>query len=357
MSHKTRLLWTVLSLLVVGGGIVLMMHYPSSNAQSSNQGSTSFATGRGGADSSATFDAQRAFNYLRQICAIGPRISGTEGMKKQIAMVKKHFEAQGAQVELQTFQAKQRSRPQAVEMTNLIARWHPERKRRIMVCTHYDTRPIADQEPNPRDWTKPFVGANDGASGVAVMMELAHHVAALELKVGLDFVLFDGEEYIFDKRPSEEGGDRYFFGSDHFADEYAKARRQNPGGMEYLEAILLDMVAGKNAKFLYEGHSAMSAGRLVEKIWNIAKELDCKAFVPSWGQDVLDDHLALLRVGIPAVDIVPSAPRNRHILPGREADFMDYPHWHRLSDIPENCSPDTMDQVGRVLMTWMRRAF
>lgn len=331
-----------------------MMPYLPTNAQSSTQGGSAFAESRSG--SGLAFDAERAFGYLRQLCAIGPRISGTAGMQKQIELTKKHFEDHGALVELQKFSAKQRSRQQAVEMVNLIARWHPERKRRIMICAHYDTRPIADQEPDRRDWTKPFVGANDGASGVAMMMELAHHVKTMDLKVGLDFVLFDGEEYIFDKRPSEEGGDVYFIGSEHFAEEYAKARRQNPASPEIIEAILLDMVAGKKARFLYEGHSAMSAGRLVEKIWSLAKELECKAFVAQWGQDVLDDHLALQRVGIPAIDIVPSASRNRRILPGREYEFMDYPHWHRLSDIPENCSPETMQQVGRVLMEWMKRA-
>lgn len=286
------------------------------------------------------FRGDRAMEYLRAICALGPRVSGSPGMKKQQDLLRKHFESCAATVEWQRFKAQQRSRREPVEMVNLIARWHPQRTRRILLCTHYDTRPIADQERDERLWHKPFLGANDGASGVALMMELAHTLPHLPLQVGVDFVCFDGEEYIFDPRPSEWGGDRYFFGSEFFAQNYARQRHQAPNGPVYLEAVLVDMIAGRNPRFYIEQHSLVQAGPLVEKIWGYADSLACRAFVAEAKHAVLDDHLQLLAVGIPAVDII---------------DF-DYPHWHRLSDTPENCSPDGLEQVGRVVLLWMLRA-
>lgn len=286
------------------------------------------------------FRADRALQYLRDICALGPRISGSDGMKKQQELLRKHFERCGATVELQRFQAQQRSRREPVEMVNLIARWHPNRSRRILLCTHYDTRPIADQEPDERLWHKPFLGANDGASGVALMMELAHVMPHLPVHVGVDFVCFDGEEYIFDNRPSDWGGDRYFFGSEFFAQQYARQRRLAPASPRYIEAVLVDMIAGQNPRFYIEQHSLVKAGPLVEKIWAYGKALDCRAFIPEAKHAVLDDHLELLKVDIPAVDII---------------DF-DYPHWHRLSDTPDNCASEGLEQVGRVVLMWMLRA-
>src|SRR5207302_4382349 len=113
----------------------------------------------------------------------------------------------------QTFMAKQNSVKGQVEMTNIIVSFQPEKKRRVILCSHYDTRPIADQEPDPRDWRKPFVSANDGGSGVALLMELGNHMKDLKTNVGVDFVLFDGEEFVFNRQ------DEYFFGSKHFGQE------------------------------------------------------------------------------------------------------------------------------------------
>lgn len=290
-----------------------------------------FAADRGPAPLVAIpFDGERAMKYLRDICAIGPRISGSDGMAKQQELLRKHFEAHGAQVEFQRFTAQQKSQPRPVEMANLIISWHPERQRRVIICCHYDTRPMADEELDRRKWHLPFVSANDGGSGVAFMMELAHVMKDIPTTVGVDFVIFDGEEYIF-----ERNRDKYFFGSEHFARVY-KQKRPHP---TYLAAVLLDMIAGKNPKFPIEQHSGTQAGALVAELWGIARELNCTAFQNRWGPAVLDDHLALNKAGIPAVDII---------------DF-DYPHWHRLSDTPENCSPEGMTQVAKVLTTWLQR--
>jgi hypothetical protein len=279
----------------------------------------------------ATFDATRALGYLEEICKIGPRISGTDGMKKQQELLQKHFEAKGGKVSFQRFAARQRSKMQPVEMANLVVAWHPERPRRVIFCSHYDTRPIADQEEDQRRWREPFLSANDGGSGVALLMEMAHSIKDLKTEVGIDFVFFDGEEYIFDPT-----GDKYFFGSEHFAEGYRKARPK----YQYVAAILLDMIGGKNARFPAEPNSLMLAGRLVEDVWQVAAQERCAAFVQRPGRTaVQDDHLALNHAGIPAIDII---------------DF-DYPHWHRLSDVPANCSGDSLEQVARVLAAWVQR--
>ena len=275
------------------------------------------------------FDGKRAMEYLKAVCDIGPRMSGSPGMKKQQALLRKHFAALDLTVTEQTFTAQQASQRQGVEMTNLIVSIHPDRKRRVILCSHYDTRPIADQEMDPRKWREPFVSANDGGSGVAFLMEFANHAKHLRPDLGVDLVFFDGEEYIFEK-----DRDRYFFGSQHFAKEWKKAR-----GPDYAAAVLLDMIAGKDPRFPVEGHSWFGATQLCRDLWNIAQEQGCKAFAHEIGQHVLDDHIALLKAGIPAVDII---------------DF-DYPHWHRLTDTPENCAPDGMEQVARVLNVWLQR--
>ena len=173
----------------------------------------------------------------------------------------------------------------------------------------------------------------------------------LPLQVGVDFVCFDGEEFIHDNTPSDQGGDQYFFGSRHFAEQYAQARQRSTQHPVHVEAVLLDMIAGKNPQFRYEGHSYLYAGTLVEKIWKIAVEVQAGAFVRELGQKVLDDHLQLMNVGIPAIDIVPAASEFRP-----NDFFLTYPHWHRLSDVPENCSAEGMEQIARVLVVWMQRA-
>jgi glutaminyl-peptide cyclotransferase len=276
------------------------------------------------------FDGKRAMGYLESICALGPRMSGTAGMAKQQELIRKHFDKLDLKVREQSFSARQLSQKAPVAMTNLIVSAHPDRNRRIIICSHYDTRPIADQENDPRKWREPFVSANDGGSGVAFLMELAHHLKDLKLNVGVDLVFFDGEEYVFEPRR-----DRYFFGSEHFAAEWKKSKRQPA----YVAAVLLDMIAGKNPKFPVEGHSWFKDPDLCRDIWRTAAEVRATAFKDQLYDRILDDHLALQNAGIPALDII---------------DF-SYPHWHRLSDRPENCAPDGLLQVAKVLTTWMQR--
>src|SRR5262249_41672146 len=150
-----------------------------------------------------------------------------------------------------------------VEMANMIISWHPDRTRRVILCSHYDTRPIADQEPDERRWREPFVSANDGGSGVALLAEVAYHLENLQTEVGVDFVLFDGEEFVYKRT------DKYFFGSEFFANNYKKERPRQ----RYAAAILLDMIAGKDPHFPVEMNSWVLAQPLVNEIWGTAKQL------------------------------------------------------------------------------------
>jgi hypothetical protein len=277
-------------------------------------------------------DAKRAMGYLNDLCKIGPRISGTEGMKKQQELLEKHFDKLGGKITWQKFDGKQPSRREAVPMANMIISWNPDAKRRVILCGHYDTRPIADQEVRRADWTKPFISANDGTSTVALLMELAHHMKDLPRKVGVDFVIFDGEEFIHDSKL-----DSFFLGSNIFADVYKKDKQRE---YKYIAAVLMDLFAGKNATYGVEGYSRFGAGPLLKEIWDEAERQGVKSFVWEDAGSVQDDHLALLKVEIPAIDII---------------DF-SYAHWHKLTDLPENCSGEAMANVAKVLTAWIQGA-
>jgi glutaminyl-peptide cyclotransferase len=278
-------------------------------------------------------NGQRAYEYLTQICALGPRISGSEGMRRQQEMVKEHFEKLGGKVSLQRFEVANPLGGAKVPMANLICEWHPERKERILLCAHYDTRPLPDQDPDPVQQRQGlFLGANDGASGVAVLMELAHLMPSLPGDVGVDFVLFDGEELVY-----REGRDKYFLGSEHFAKQYAAS----PPEHKYRWGVLLDMVGDANLSIYQESHSVAwrDTRPIVREIWATAGKLGVDEFIPRVGYRVLDDHLPLRNIArIPTCDII---------------DF-DYPYWHTVRDVPRRCSGSSLSKVGWVLYEWLK---
>jgi glutaminyl-peptide cyclotransferase len=281
----------------------------------------------------ADFSGPAAFAHLEALCRLGPRPSGSPGMARQRELVVAHFTAAGGTVSRQAFQIRDRRSGQPVAMENILVSWHPDRLDRVLLGAHYDTRPYPDQDAvDPRG---EFVGANDGASGVALLMELARAMPGLTGPVGVDFVLFDGEEYVFGPR------DPYFLGSTFFARQYAADRDAGRIDHRYRAAVVVDMVADRDLQIYQEGHSVEwpESRPLVESIWKVAERLGVKQFVARPKHRVQDDHVPLRMIaGIPALDII---------------DF-DYPHWHTRADTPDQCSAESLEAVGRVVLAWLR---
>ena len=218
-------------------------------------------------------------------------------------------------------------------MANLIGSWFPDRTQRVVIGAHYDTRPHPDQEVDPARLNVPFIGANDGASGVALLMEIAHHLKDLDTSWGVDLVLFDGEELVYGNNPRVG---EYFLGSEEFARRY-NAQLNKRTKMRYHAGFVLDMVGGRNLQINQEPYSLNSAPNLMREVWGVARDLNARSFHVREGREVMDDHLALIRAGIPTIDII---------------DF-DYPFWHKADDLPENCSAESLAEVGRVVTGWL----
>jgi glutaminyl-peptide cyclotransferase len=280
----------------------------------------------------AELDATRAFGYLKQICDLGPRISGSEGMTRQQAMITEHFTKLGAKVFEQEFDVRHPETGVPVRLKNLIVSWQPEAAQRVILCCHYDTRPYPDEEPLPQNRLQPFIGANDGASGVALFMEMGHHMASIQPKLGVDFVFFDGEEFIFQKVR-----DKFFHGSEHFAQQY----RDKPPTHRYSAGVLVDMVGDKNLRIDMERLSLRYAPEVTQSVFQVAQDLKVKEFVRRRGNmEINDDHVALNQIAkIPTVDLI---------------DF-DYPYWHTRNDLPAACSGESLAKVGKVLLAWLER--
>jgi len=290
------------------------------------------------------FNGKRAYQYLRDLCALGNRKSGSPGMLQQQKMLDKHFTDLQAKVTYQRFQEKDPLTENRVPMANLIVEWRPQAKQRILLCAHYDTRPLPDQEINPRVRRQgTFLGANDGASGVALLMELGHHVAELPKTYGLDFVLFDGEELVyFDLNRREDIG-RYFHGSIWFAQKYL----QQPPQHQYTAGVLFDMVGDADLTLYQEENSATweKTRPLVKEIWGTAARLGVKEFIPRIKYFVRDDHFPLNKIAnIPVCDVIdfayPDYPRNRY--------------WHTTADAPGRCSAASLGKVGWVTLEWLK---
>ncbi|MFM7564033.1 MAG: M28 family peptidase [Planctomycetota bacterium] len=288
------------------------------------------------AEAGGEFDQQAAYNALCSICDIGPRVSGTDGMRQQQKLLVEYFRKLDGEAYNQQFQVRHPLDGSQVSMTNLCVRWHPDRKKRILICCHYDTRPFPDRDPvNPRGV---FLGANDGASGVGLLAELGRHLSSMEGKWGVDFVFFDGEELVY-----VAGRDQMFLGSQFFAQQYA-ARNWD---VKYQYGVLVDMIGDKDLQIYYEKNSMQSASRIGKSIWGVAKQLGVKEFIPEEKHQIRDDHLPLNEIArIPTLDIIDFDYPN----PQRPNEF-----WHTLQDSPENCSAESLGKVGSVLLEWLRQ--
>jgi hypothetical protein len=280
-------------------------------------------------ETSPQIDPDRAFGYLTKICDIGPRISGSDGMDRQQHLISEHFTKLKALVKYQSFDAPHPTTRTPVRMNNMLVSWNPEAVERVLLACHYDTRPNADRDPNPQLARQgKFLGANDGASGVALFMELGHHMRQFKPTYGVDFVFFDGEELVY------HPNDPYFLGSTHFANEYI----DHPPKHQYVCGVLVDMIAGKQLKLYQEQNSLHYAPQVTRSIWQMAQELKVREFIARPKYEVRDDHLPLNEIAhIPTCDII---------------DF-SYEHWHTMKDAPAACSGASLAKVGRVLLAWL----
>jgi glutaminyl-peptide cyclotransferase len=271
-----------------------------------------------------TMSRDRAWAYLTDQVAFGPRYSGTVGHKRQLDWMKDFFGAVGADsVELQPFTHVARD-GKTLRLTNVFARFQASNPDRILLVAHWDSRPHADEEPDPALRRHPVPGANDGASGVAVLMELAQFLRRDPPPVGVDILLTDGEDY-------GPGDDDMYLGAKHFAAHL-------PAGYRPRHAIVLDMVADPDARFGVEDRSRHAAAASVARVWGLAREMGYGAMFPdSSAGEIEDDHVPLIRAGIPAVEII-----DLDFGPGNS-------FWHTTHDLPGNASRETLFRVGEVI--------
>ncbi len=286
------------------------------------------------------FDADSAYACIVAQCGFGPRVPGSEAHKRCGEYIVSRFQAIGLAV------VEQRMNLTAydgtvLECLNVFASSDTAAKRRILITAHWDSRPWADNDPDEGNRRKPVPAANDGASGVAVMMELARAVAEQKPAAGVDFACFDAEDYgVAQWDEAGYPGDMsssWCLGSQYFA--------TNPPyeGYSPLFAVNLDMVGGKGAYFYQEGYSANMASSVVEKVWTAAEKAGCGSVFPRQpGGYVTDDHLPLMRLaGIPAADIIP-------YYPNYASSFG--PTWHSLADTPDNIDRNTLKAVGQTML-------
>ncbi|MFQ5511744.1 MAG: M28 family peptidase [Candidatus Krumholzibacteriia bacterium] len=255
-------------------------------------------------------------------CAVGPRVPGTPAHDSTVVYIVNHLRASGARVSLQRFEITDPYRDGKLKLTNIIGSYSPDTRKRVLLAAHYDTRPWADQETVDSLKTRPILGANDAASGVAVLLEVGDILGAGPPgDVGVDLVFFDGEDY------GKEGDlGHYLLGSKYFAAHLGAYRPQ--------AGVLLDMVGARGATILQEGNSLDYAPALTTRLFERAAALGLDVFVARRGQSVFDDHVPLLQAGIPTVDLI----------------GLPYAHWHTLRDTPDKCSRETLRQVGVLLV-------
>lgn len=272
------------------------------------------------------FDKSRAFDYLLAQTNFGPRYPGSVGHQKCLDFLQRELQKHADRVDLQTFTTDGYDR-QVLKLTNVIASFNRNSTKRILLAAHWDTRPRADQDADPKKHKQPILGANDAASGVAVLLEIARHLKEQLPPIGVDIVFFDGEDY------GKEGDlKKYLLGSKHFAKNYQI-------GSQPLFGILLDMIGDKQLIIRKEPNSIKYAPDIVELVWTTAHNLGIGQFSDEIQNPVMDDHLPLNEIGIRTIDII---------------DF-DYPdesnrYWHTTEDTPDKCSPESLEAVGKVLL-------
>ncbi len=289
------------------------------------------------------FNADSAYRFCAEQCSFGPRVMNTEAHDKCGEWIKEKFQQYGLQVESQKADLKAFDGT-VLKSENIIARLNPENSRRIIICAHWDTRPWADNDPNADNHRKPVMGANDGASGVGVMIELARMVAtdSVGINLGIDFICFDAEDYGTPQwAETEDDSNSWALGSQHWAKVYSETPANERPDYEY--GILLDMVGGEGARFYQEGISVHYAQQVVDKVWQAAGQAGYSSFFPTQsGGYVTDDHLPINQIaGIPCIDIINHYPDCQQSSFGMT--------WHTVNDTMEHISTTSLKAVGQTV--------
>ena len=271
------------------------------------------------------FDGDAALRYVEAQVAFGPRVPNTEGHRRTGDWIAAHLARTADSVEVQAF-THVTAAGDTLRLRNFIGRFRPDAAERVLLLAHWDTRPRADRSRNLADQRQPVPGANDGASGVAVLLGVADVLAAQPPAVGVDLLFVDGEDYGEFSDPDGGIGPDVLLGSRH----YAATRADTPAP---LFAVLFDMVGDADLQVYQEGYSAARAPEVVTRVWDVARELGYgDVFQPTVRYTLTDDHIPLLDRGIRAIDVI---------------DY-DYPHWHTVEDTPDKVSAASLKIVGDV---------
>lgn len=268
------------------------------------------------------FDGIQAFSYLKAQTDFGPRNPNSEGHKRCMNYLEMELRKSADRVVLQRFTAKGYN--ESLNLANVFAQFNPAAQQRLLLVAHWDSRPRGEEDPDPAKRNLPILGANDGASGVAILLQLARMMKEHRPEFGVDILLTDGEDYGDSRKDGNT--DLYFLGARYFA------RTKEPAYTpEY--GILLDMVGDRDLQIPMEQNSMRFAPQLMDLVWSTAEEVRATQFVRIPGENISDDHLPLNDAGIPTIDLI---------------DFQ-YPHWHTHQDTPDKCSPESLEAVGSVL--------
>lgn len=278
------------------------------------------------------FNADRAWQYLIDQVNFGPRNPNSKAHENCLQYFYKVLLESTNSVTLQKW-VEDGYNGEKLNLTNVIASFNTEATTRILLCAHWDSRPRADREKDPKKQKMPIPGANDGASGVAVLLELAKLMKDNPPPIGVDILLLDGEDY------GQEGDlSKYFLGSRYFG-------KNKPANYYPVYAILLDMVGDKNLRLPKEGYSARRFHpMLVDHIWNIGRSLGYSQFDYSIGGAIEDDHVILNEYGIQCINIIDID------LVGNTSNDENRNYWHTLRDTPDKCSKESLKVVGDVLL-------
>ena len=272
------------------------------------------------------FDGKRAMDLLIIQCAFGPRFPGSTGYLHMKNFMKKYLYPLSDSLYIMEEKILHPYERRYITLTNYLARYNLDASYRIMLMAHWDTREFADQDQIPENRSLPILGANDGASGVAVLLTLAEILHLLPpINIGIDLLFVDGEDMGKAGDP-----DKFGLGTQAFAKHVPEPRPQF--------AICIDMVADQQQRFPIEQFSLQQAPEIVQSIWSLANDLGYTQFENRIGNAVMDDHYYLYKYAkIPAIDIIDFEYPNK-----------DMNYWHTLQDTPENCSAKSLEAVGSV---------